>query len=271
MFQTSWNSRSRWTDFGAAEDGLDRGVVTGLCTCGLLILVGVILGGASNPFASPISLMVVFGGTLGATCIHFSLMDVQKAYLDFLTILHVKQTDPRGRIAFLVNLAQRVRKEGPLVLEEVSRSVRDPFLKVALDLAVDTPEPEELRRTLEIEVHSSLSRSARPIQVFETMGTYAPALGLIGTLIGLIHMLGALNDPSTVGPAMGVALITTLYGAVLSNMLFLPVAGKLRNRAEEEALVKSVTIEGVICLARQDNPIVVEQKLQTFMPLQHAA
>lgn len=271
MFEESWSRTSSWDNRHYGQGTLDRGVVAGLVACALLMLVGIVLGGMANPFSSPISLLIVLGGTLGATCIHFSLRDIQVSYAAFLTILQERHVDPRSRIRFLVGLAQRVRKEGLLVLEEVSRTANDPFLKVALDLAVDTQEPEELRRTLEIEVQSAYARSVRPVQVFETMGTYAPALGLIGTLVGLIQMLGALEDPTTVGPAMGVALITTLYGAVLANMLFLPVAGKLRNRADEDALVKSVTIEGVICISRQENPLVVEQKLQTFMPLPSAA
>lgn len=265
----SWNfdrGVSRWSHQQSRSAHYDRGVLAGVSACALLLIIGVFLGGSSNPLASPVSLFIVLGGTLGATLIHFSLQDLQNAYYEFLGILRIRQFDSRSRIHYLISLAQKVRKEGLLILEEAAKSASDPFLKSALDLAVDSADPEELRRTLEIERLSAHARAARPIELIETMGTYAPALGLIGTLVGLIHMLGALDDPSTVGPAMGVALITTLYGAVLANMLFLPTAGKLRIRAEEEALLKSITIEGIVCLTKQENPIVVEQKLQTYVP-----
>lgn len=261
------NYTSRWS---GAEPEYDRGVVIGLAVAGLLLLLGVFLGGRDYPLASPISLLLVLGGTIGATLINFSLKDLQSAVQKAITTIYLQISDPRSRILYLVQLAHRVRKEGLLVLEQDAQKQDDGFLKVALELAVDCPESDDLRRTLEIEVQSTLNRSLRPIQVFETMGTYAPALGLIGTLIGLIQMLGSLSDPTTVGPAMGVALITTLYGAILANMIFLPIAGKLKIRAEEEALVKTLTIEGIIAITRQENPLVVEQKLQTFVPMQAA-
>ena len=106
----------------------------------------------------------------------------------------------------------------------------------------------------------------RGIQVFQTLASYAPAFGLIGTLIGLVTLLGSLAEPDSVGPAMSVALMTTLYGALLSNLVFLPVAGKLRLRSDEALLVRTITVEGALALARGDNPIVVEQKLQSFLP-----
>ncbi len=270
MSRNSWESRSRqggshWLN---AEAGMrDTGVVTGLVIAVALLLAGAVLGGTKHPFAAPVSFLIVFGGTLGATLINFSWLDIENAYQAFKGICRVKQYDLRGRISQMVLISQKVRRDGLLVLESAAKETNDPFLKVALDLAVDAQSPEEIRRTLEIEMRSSYDRAARSVQVLETMGTYAPALGLIGTLIGLIEMLSQLNDPSSVGPAMGVALITTLYGAVISNLFFLPVAGKVRLRLEEENLVKSLTIEGVMCIAKQDNPLMVEQKLQNFVPL----
>lgn len=264
------NNQSEWliNKTSGFEPKLDRGVMSGLLCTLAIVLLGFVLAGTENLFASPLSLLLVLGGTVGATLIQYSYSDFQNAVQAGCGVMYQKHTDPRSRILYLVQLSQKARKEGILVLEQASDSAEDQFLKVALDLAVDTSDPEDLRRTMEIEVSSALSRSARPVQIFEAMGTYAPALGLIGTLIGLIQMLGALNDPTTVGPAMGVALITTLYGAVLANMLFLPIAGKLKIRAEEEALVKAVTIEGIIAIVKQENPLVVEQRLQTFVPNQ---
>ena len=104
------------------------------------------------------------------------------------------------------------------------------------------------------------------IAVFETMGSYAPAMGLIGTLLGLVNMLGSLDDPSKVGPAMSVALLTTFYGAVLANMVFIPLAGKIKNIDASEILLRKITIEGILSLARQESPLIIEQRLQSFMP-----
>jgi chemotaxis protein MotA len=264
--QSSPYKYSRFSASDYYEQSLDRGVVGGLVFTGLLLLVGFFLSGTENFLASPLSLILVLGGTIGATLIQYNFSDFQQALQSACSIIYLKVNDPRSRILFLVQLAQKARKQGILVLEEAAQNAEDSFLKTALGLAVDTSDPEDLRRTLDIEVASSFNRSVRPVQIFEAMGTYSPALGLIGTLIGLIQMLGALNDPATVGPAMGVALITTLYGAVLANMLFIPIAGKLKLRAEEEALVKSVTIEGIIAVIKQENPLVVEQRLQTFIP-----
>jgi chemotaxis protein MotA len=167
----------------------------------------------------------------------------------------------------LTEYAQSLKRNGPLVLEREARSVSDPFLRKALELTVDGQAEEDIRRILETEIQSANEQSYRAVQVFQTMGNYAPAMGLIGTLIGLIQMLGSLENPAAVGPAMSVALLTTFYGAILANLFFLPVAGKIRNRSEEEAVVKAITVEGAVSLRREENTIVLEQRLRSFIPL----
>ena len=251
--------------------GLDRGVVSGVAICLGLVVVGIAFGGSAGNFVSPVGLVIALGGTIGSTLVHFSLTDIKYAWAALKDVMVERKYDPLARIQYMVGLAQDVRKRGVLVLDEEAEKITDPFLKLAFQLTVDAQGAEDIRRILGTEIKMANDRAWRSVQIFETMGTYAPAMGLIGTLLGLIHMLGALDDPAKVGPAMAMALVTTLYGAVMANMFFLPVAGKLKNRNEEGAVLKAITIEGVISIGKQENPIVVEQRLQSFKPLASAA
>ena len=152
------------------------------------------------------------------------------------------------------------------MLEHEATAADDQFLKFAVEMTADGQTPDEVRRILETEMRISNDRAFRSVHVFETMGNYAPALGLIGTVIGLIEMLKVLDNPASIGPAMATALVTTFYGAVLANLVFLPIAGKLRNRSEEEAVVKAITVEGIISVGNEENPMLLEQRLQSFLP-----
>ena len=246
---------------------IDRGIVIGIAVSFFLISVGVAYGGSALNFIDPQGLLIVMGGTIGGTMVNYSVYDLRQAWLAFKTILFTKAEHAPERIGHLVGLSHLVRQNGLLVLEREARSTDDTFLRKALELTVDGQQTADVRRILETEMRTSNDRSARAISVFETMGNYAPAMGLIGTLIGLIRMLTSLDNPATVGPAMSVALVATFYGAVLANLVFLPIAGKLKNRNEEQALVKAITIEGITSLGKQENPIVIEQRLQSFLPL----
>ena len=251
------------------EDGqeIDRGIIIGVSVSILLIGIGIVAGGHVLNFLDIEGLLIVLGGTFGGSLIHFSMYDLEHAWQTFQRMLFTRAFHPMDRIQQLVTLAQPIRQEGLLILEREANNCEDPFLKMGLELTVDGRPGDDIKRIMETEVRVSNDRALRAIHVFETMGNYAPAMGLIGTLIGLIRMLSQLDSPATVGPAMSVALVATFYGAVFSNLVFLPLAGKLKNRAEEEALVKAITIEGVLSLGKQENPIVIEQRLQGFLPL----
>lgn len=249
------------------EKQLDRGIIAGIVLCIFVIGAGVLVGGNPLNFVSFPSLIIVLGGTIAASLVHFSLYDLEQARQAMRSVLLTRQNHAHERIQDIVRMAHAVRHHGLLKLEAESRTAQDPFLRKALELVVDGQSGDEIKHILETEIRVINDRSARAVQVFNTMGSYAPALGLIGTLIGLIQMLGSLENPATVGPAMSVALITTFYGAILANLFFLPIAGKIRNRAEEDSLVKALTIEGALGLGRQENAIVIEQRLQSFLPL----
>lgn len=248
------------------ERRFDRAVIAGIALCIVLIFLGVIVGGKAANFIDIPSALIVFGGTFGATLIHYGLHDLLHAWDAFKGILFEKFYYAPERIAYLVDLADRVRKDGILILEAESQNADDRFLRRAFELTVDGQSHADIKRLLETEMRSAADRSARAIQVFQAMASYAPALGLIGTLVGLIQMLSSLNNPATVGPAMSLALVTTLYGAILANLLFLPTAGKLKNRVDEESLVKAITLEGILAIGKQENPIIVEQRLLSFLP-----
>lgn len=249
----------------------DRGVYAGLIISALLIGIGVITAGIFTSAMSLLGVLIVFGGTFGAACVQFEMEDLREAWHSFKGILKVRRYDAIERIEFLVGLGRSVRRNGLIVLDREAERTRDKYLRLALQLAVDGQPEHEIRRLLDLETQMSHKRASKAVDVFETMGNYAPAMGLIGTLIGLIQMLGSLSDPATVGPAMAVALTTTLYGAVLANLVFLPVAGKLQNYLTQQTALKAITVEGVISLAREENPVILQQRLQGFIPVARRA
>lgn len=247
---------------------LDKTIVYGISISLLLIVAGVVFSGRIGAFFDPISFLLVFGGTIGATLVQHSFADMERAVQMLRQTLFLEGRAPIERMEQLLHISQQVKQRGLLVLEDEAQAVSDTFLRAGLELAVDNRNERDIRRILETEMITTQDQRVRAVQVFQIMGTYAPSMGLIGTLIGLIQLLGSLNDPSTVGPAMSLALITTLYGAVLANVFFLPIAGKMRARCESESVMQSMTLEAVLSIARQESPIILEQRLQRFLTTQ---
>ncbi len=246
---------------------INGSLVSGFVLCFFIVFCAMILGGNFKNFISVSGLLIVVGGIFATMLINFSFEDIQKTFSSLRTILYSSQIEPRIRMDEIVNLSYEARKRGLLTLEDIAQETKDPFFKKALQLVVDGQQENDVKKILETEMNVTSDKNQKGITVFETMGVYAPAMGLIGTLLGLVNMLGSLDDPSTVGPAMSVALLTTFYGAVLANMIFIPLAGKIKNIDNDEVLIKKITIEGVISLSRQESPIIVEQRLQSFMPV----
>ncbi|NLL41740.1 MAG: motility protein A, partial [Firmicutes bacterium] len=168
-------------------------------------------------------------------------------------------------IDILVDFAETSRREGLLALEEKAQAIDEPFLQKGIQLVVDGTDAELVRNILEIELIFLEERHRLGQKIFEQMGALSPAYGMIGTLIGLIAMLGALDNPDQIGMGMAVALITTLYGSVASNLIFLPLAGKLGIKSDEEILLKQVMIEGILSIQAGENPRIVEEKLKSFL------
>lgn len=247
------------------ERNLNRSVLLGGSLILFLVGGGILLSGNFSSFFSFSSFILVLGGTFGATLIHYSYPEIRTAMRSAFEVLFYEPQDPHKRIETLVLLSKEVQKEGPLILEAISKRVSDTFLKKALEVVADGQQPTTIKRILETEMKTSSDSFKRSVSVVQTLGNYSPALGLIGTLVGLVTMMQSLNDPNTVGPAMAVALLTTLYGALLANLLFLPLAGKIQNCSEDEVFLKKITLEGILSIRKGENPIVLEQRLESFL------
>lgn len=245
---------------------MDIATLIGLIAAGLLVLISILTGSGVGFFFSLPSAMVVFGGAIGATLVNFPLRDVlavsNVAKKTFLANLD----PPRDTIDKLVDVAEKARREGILAIERELDSIEDEFMKLGIQYAVDGVEPETIRAILESELTGMEDRHTQGRKIFEALGTFAPAFGMVGTLIGLIQMLSSLDDPTKIGAGMATALVTTLYGSLAANVIFLPMAGKLDYRSREEVRQKEMIIEGILSIQSGDNPRVVRQKLTTFLP-----
>jgi chemotaxis protein MotA len=237
----------------------------GILVSAVLVAVAILMGGKGMWFVDLPSLMIVLGGTMGATLINYPLSEV----LGVLRVtrnafLHRGQV-ARGLIEQLVRFARLARQEGILSFENHLKSIEDPFLSRGIQMAVDGMETSAIETVLSNEIMQVAERHRAGADIFTAMGTYAPAMGMLGTIIGLVQMLMQMEDPSTIGAPMAVALLTTFYGSVLANLIFLPIAGKLRIRSRQEILLKEIVLEGVKSIQAGENHRLVEQKLQAFL------
>jgi chemotaxis protein MotA len=238
---------------------------------GLLAAIGIlgsaILSGSAAPlFLNFPSFLIVFGGTLASTLINYPLRDVISVFSSLRNAFFHRAPSPDELISRLVAYSVVARKEGILALEAHAKRANDDFLEKSVQLAIDGTSPELIKDILTTDLAFMENRHALGQSVLIAMGTYAPAFGMIGTLVGMVNMLVSLNDPSQIGHGMAVALLTTLYGALLANCFFLPCAGKLKVRTGHELLIRELVIEGIMSIQAGDNPRIVEQKLKAFIP-----
>ena len=244
---------------------MDIITIVGLLTGFGLITGSIFLGGEVLIFISLQSAMIVIGGTFGATMIKYSLKDLMKIPSLLGIIFQEKEMDSGDTIDTLVDFAEKARREGLLALEQDAANLDDDFLQKGIQLVVDGTDPELVRSILETKLTFLEERHQKTQGIFKTMASLSPAYGMIGTLIGLIQMLTQLDDPSNIGAGMGVALITTLYGTILANLFFTPMAGKLQIASQDEVLMKEVMIEGILSIQAGENPRIVREKLTAFM------
>ncbi len=229
-----------------------------------LIVSAIILGGDVHNFINIPGLMIVFGGTTATTLLTFQFEDVINAFRAAYFVFTQEKEDPNHMVATMIRLCHISRKSGILELGEIKTKSR--FLKKACDLIADGSSEEVIRQSLRTEIESLKMRHTIVQDVFRKMGVYSPAFGMLGTLIGLIQMLSKLHDPATIGPAMAVALLTTFYGSLLSTMFFLPIAGKLRARTMIQVINLEIMFEGAISILEVNNPIIVYEKLSSYIP-----
>lgn len=245
---------------------MDIGTLIGLLLAFGFPLMAILLAGNPLGYMDPQSVLIVLGGTLGFTIASFPLALLMGIGGIFSKVLFPPQTNPLKIVETLVDFSERARREGILALENAIGEIEDDFLKTGIRLAVDGVEPDMIKEILSTEIAFIEDRHKKGAGIFAGIGTAAPAFGMIGTLIGLVAMLQNLSDPSSIGVPMAVALLTTLYGAVVANAFAIPVSEKLRARSAEETLAKEVTIEGIMAIQSGDNPRIVQQRLLAFLP-----
>jgi len=226
------------------------GILSGLGLIGYTI----ISGGNLDIFLHLPSLMVVGGGSMAAILVNFPLKEVigvmgvvRKAF----TNDEVQATDI---IDLFVELSTKARRDGILAIDKELHKIDDDFMRKGLEMAVDGIEPESIKNVMEAELSYLIERHKKGQSIFMALGSYAPAFGMIGTLMGLIAMLKTLDDPSNIGSGMAVALITTFYGSLFANLLFLPIAGKLKNRSDHEVVIKEMMIDGILSIQYGEHP-----------------
>jgi len=245
---------------------LDIATILGLTLGALFTIYGILLSGELASYYDFPSILITLGGTIASTILSYPM----KSFINLWKVLKqafVNKDVPANEIIEeIITLANIARKEGLLALDEYAEKIEDDFLKKGIMLIVDGTDPELVRNILETELNFLEERHAQGQGILETMGAFAPAFGMIGTLVGLINMLKTLDDPSTIGPNMSVALVTTFYGSVLANVVFLPLARKLKVRSQSEVLIKELMIEGLLSIQAGENPRIIEEKLKTFIP-----
>lgn len=244
---------------------MDIATLLGIVSAFGLVFIAIFMGGGLAMFVNIPSLMIVAGGTLGTTMINYPLKEVFGAISIVKNVFFSKTATVDTITKQFVEFGNKARREGILALEADVKEIDDVFMKRGIQLSVDGLEPQTIEEIMSTEVDFIRERHQLGAEIFSTMGTFAPALGMIGTLIGLVQMLQSMDDPSSIGPSMAVALLTTFYGSVMANLLCMPISGKLRTRSKEETLVKEMITEGVVALTKGDNPRIIEQKLLAFM------
>lgn len=244
---------------------MDIATIAGILCGTFFILSGIGLG-AIGMFIDIPSIMIVVGGALASYLVSFKMDAIKNIGSVFKVIFTEKKIDSSEIISSLVSFAEKARREGLLALEEDVENLEDEFLKKGIQLVVDGTDPELVRKIMGTEINNLDERHGQGKAMLECMGAFAPAWGMIGTVIGLILMLANLEDKNSIGPAMAVALITTLYGAVMANFFFLPMAGKLGEKNNSEMTIKNIMIEGLLSIQAGDNPRIVEEKLKAFLP-----
>jgi len=234
----------------------------------LVFAFGVISSKGVNGFLQFIdipSIIIVFGGLTAALCISFPLKELKQLFVVIRQAFSHQDFQLGKLIDLFAHLSDRARRDGLLSLEVEIEKVDDPFIKKGILLAIDGIDPDIIIDIMTAEISVMEERHRKGRSILEKAGEYAPSWGMIGTLIGLILMLNDLNDPDSIGPSMAVAIITTLYGSLLANLFFLPLAAKLADKTEREVFVKQVIVEGIIGVQSGQNPKLLTEKLSAFI------
>jgi chemotaxis protein MotA len=238
---------------------------------GLVMGFGAVFGGAAleglhmGALIQPTAAIIVLGGTAAATIVSFPLATLLTAVKDLKKVFLPPKDDPEAVIKNIINYAAKARRNGLISLEQEAQTVKDSFTKKGISLVVDGIDPQKLRETLEIELSSFEAHSKGSAEVFESAGGFAPTIGIIGAVLGLIHVMNNLSDSSKLGGGIAVAFVATIYGLMTANIICIPFGTKLKHRLKEELLQKEMVIEGLIAIQNGENPHFIEQKLRAYM------
>ena len=245
---------------------MDLGTLFGFIGTWLLIIATLLMGGSLTTYIDVPSAILVFGASI--TILFFAIPAKYVKGLIPVTkkAFFTKPTQIDKLIEDLVSFAEIARRDGILSLENAVKDIDDPFIVQGIQMAVDGTDPELIEQVMLNDLENLAERHETGKFLYDTMGKYAPAIGMIGTLIGLVAMLADLSDPAAIGAGLAVALLTTLYGAIIANAVAGPIADRLAKRSAEEVMYKTVIVKGVMAIQSGDNPRVVEQKLRTFLP-----
>ncbi len=245
---------------------MDLATVIGIVLSFGLVVSAILSGSSLIIFVSVPSFFIVVGGTLGAAMVNYPMGYVIGVIGVIKNTFFSSLESPQDVIERFKDYANRARREGILSLEPLIKEIDDDYMRKGLQLTVDGLEPQTIQEILETEVSYLEERHATGADVVAVLGTLAPAMGMIGTVVGLVQMLQTMSDPSTIGPAMAVALLTTLYGAILANLVFNPMSGKLKARSKEEVLLREMIMEGILAISKGENPRIIEEKLNSYLP-----
>jgi chemotaxis protein MotA len=250
-----------------AKSGADLATIIGLVGGFGLLISAIVLGGDPLSFINPPSILIVIGGTLAIVTMCFSFSEMVHTVRVLGNTVVMGGQDPSEAAMQVLRVAEMARKQGVLALQNIHEALKsEPFFHKGVSMVIDGTPGEEVEAIMRRDMHATTQRHIKSTSVLRKAAEFAPAMGLIGTLIGLVQMLGNLDDPSTIGPSMAVALLTTFYGAVLANMVFSPLAAKLERNSVEEALVNTVYLMGAASIGRQENPRRLEMLLNSVLP-----
>ncbi len=241
------------------------GTILGFAMCMFGIISSGGVSAITSSFVDVPSVIITIGGSVFGTLAAHKMKDFITGFKSIKFAFKHTEMDPAEVISNIINLSNIARKEGLLALEEAANGIEDDFLKKGVMLVVDGTDPELVRGILETDLMCIEDRHKRTIGFWEKWAELGPAWGMIGTLIGLVNMLKQLNDPSSIGPQMAVALLTTLYGSLIANWLCNPIASKLSVNNANEIMMKEVTVEGLLSIQAGENPRVIEEKLKSFL------
>src|SRR3990170_3864001 len=238
---------------------------------GIVVGFGAIFGATFLEGGSPASLfnlpalMIVFGGTIGTAFLHFPMQRMLGLPKATARAFLSPRIDPNQMVGVFVEMADKARREGLLSLEEDAQALGDDFMKKGMLLMIDGTDPELLRSILQINISAFEKRHESNYSILEAMGGYAPTMGILGTVMGLISVLSHLSDPGNIGSSIAVAFVATFYGVFSANLMWLPLGGKLKTRSKEEQHMREVILEGILSIQAGDNPRIVQEKLEGFL------